>query len=474
MTKPLLASSLDRWNWNARELAMPGLFAVLNYFLLSLALVVSLGFLDFPSLAMIVLVLVLALGGSCLTWPEAMQAAAKRLVPHTICFVVAAEFAGFCCLSIGLCLFRGISIFTFVLGAAPLALLIASYGWTNLALDRWRFWAILGLYGFLGAWQICASPPPKVDVWHFQQQASRALLAGEDPYATEYPNVLSDTSLYSPAVFENGKVQSFPYTPLSLLVVLPGYLVGDVRWSLLLAMVATGAFLVATGRKLGLPAGHIAELAAVAFLCHPLGLSVLEYAWTEPLVTLAASFCVWALVAGRDRMLGVGLGALLCIKQYAVLGIVPYWSLGRLKRRHALVAGAVATGINLPFFLWDPAAFWKGLVTFQTDSPFRPESLTVLAAVDSLTGYRLPSAVGFLAAAAAALLVVLRGLPSLTTQLLGSAAIFLAFFAFSKGAHINYYWFVGSLLPMAIIMSAGEWADRGKASVPGHAIPCAK
>jgi hypothetical protein len=96
----------------------------------------------------------------------------------------------------------------------------------------------------------------------------------------------------------------------------------------------------------------------------------------------------------------------------------------------------------------------------------------VLAAVDSLAGYRLPSVVGFLAAAAAVLLVVLRGLPSLTTQLLGGAAIFLAFFAFNKGAHINYYWFVGSLLPMAIITSAGVWADRRKGSIPGHAIPC--
>ena len=58
---------------------------------------------------------------------------------------------------------------------------------------------------------------------------------------------------------KDGKIQSYPYPPASLLLVLPGYLSGDVRWCLLAAMVATAGMLAATGRRMGLPAGHPAE-----------------------------------------------------------------------------------------------------------------------------------------------------------------------------------------------------------------------
>src|SRR5438067_13369117 len=100
----------------------------------------------------------------------------------------------------------------------------------------------------------------------------------------------------------DGRVQSFPYPPLSLLLAVPGYLVGDVRWSLLAALLGTAALVVATGRRLGLPAGHPAELAATALLCHPRGLLVLETSWTEPFVALGLTATVWAMAGTRGRV----------------------------------------------------------------------------------------------------------------------------------------------------------------------------
>src|SRR5262249_27721870 len=149
-------------------------------------------------------------------------------------------------------------------------------------------------------------------------------------------------------------------------------------------------------------------LAAAGFLLHPLGLAVLERSWTEPLVVLAVSLCVWSLAVQRKGLLAISVGAVLAIKQYGILWVVPVGSCGRLNVRVLGWAVFLAMAVTLPFILWGPSAIWKGLVTFQVDSPFRGDSLTVLAAVAALTGYQLPSAVGFLVALGVSALTVLR------------------------------------------------------------------
>src|SRR5262249_44721704 len=149
--------------------------------------------------------------------------------------------------------------------------------------------ALLLVCGLLGVWYLRSSPPPRIDVWRFQQEGCQLLLEGKNPYAAEYADILHDPSVYGRAVYKDGWIQSCPYPPLSLLLVLPGYLVGDVRWSLLLALLGAAAFMIAVGRNLGLPPGHIAELAAIALVCHPLSFALLERAWTEPLMVVCGS-----------------------------------------------------------------------------------------------------------------------------------------------------------------------------------------
>src|SRR5262249_46282168 len=102
-----------------------------------------------------------------------------------------------------------------------------------------------------------------------------------------------------------------------------------------------------------------------------------------------------------------------------------------------------------------PAAFWRGIFAFQIDSPFRADSLTLLAAVKAETGMEITAAVGFLAALVIILLAG-RARPTVTDAALGGTAVFLAFFLFNKGAHLNYCWFTGALLPLAVIAAAGE------------------
>lgn len=341
----------------------------------------------------------------------------------------------------------------------PLLLLVGcmilSYGWRPMPGGRYRFPIVLALYVLIGGWLLSGWKPPSIDVWHFQQDAAGYLLARENPYASEYRNH-GDPQFYGPDMVKNGKVQSFPYPPLSLLLALPGYLEGDVRWSLLVATAAAAGFMVATGRRLGLPPGHPAEIAAAAILFHPRALFVLQMSWTDPFLFLAICVSAWTIAGRRQTLSGFALAAAATVKQYGVLWILPAWSTGKLDWRK-MIPGAVAAGVvMLPFVLWDPKAFWRGNVYFQISGPFRPDSLTVLSAVYLITGARLSSALGFIAAILMTWLMLRRPTKDLAGAVLGEAAILLAFFAFNKVGDINYYWLINAVLALAIVVSAAE------------------
>jgi len=322
---------------------------------------------------------------------------------------------------------------------------------------RGRFGLILVLFAVLGAWVIRSSQP-KIDVWHLQQEACAYLLEGKNPYAQQYTNPYGDARFFGPEMLEDNRIISFPYPPLSLLLALPGYAVlQDVRWSMLAAMLLAAALFVATGRRLGLPPGHPAELAAVAFLTQPRSLLVLEQSWTEPFMALALAFAFWAMAARKERLLALGLAATICVKQYGVLLLPSAWAArsGWRTLVHGLLGAALFT---LPFVLWGPRAFWIGNVTFHTSSPFRTDSLSVPALVASQTGWQPPSMLGFAAAAVTATLVVWRQQAALSGAILGSAAVFLAFFAFGKAGHLNYYWLAVALIDFAVLAAIAEMA----------------
>ena len=157
-------------------------------------------------------------------------------------------------------------------GVAVLAVpALASYSRIPLMPPRLRFPWILAVTLLLGGLMIRAEPEPYIDLWYMQQRACGLLLLGENPYAALYPNIYPDEGHYGAAVLRGHSILSFCYPPLSILLALPGYcLAGDVRWSLLAATGGAATFLVAAGRRLGLPAGHWAELGVALLLLHPM------------------------------------------------------------------------------------------------------------------------------------------------------------------------------------------------------------
>jgi uncharacterized membrane protein len=309
---------------------------------------------------------------------------------------------------------------------------------------------------------IRASYPPHIDVFVFQQEASRALVQGRNPYALTFPNIYGNMQFYGPGIADAKTVFiGFPYFPLSLLLALPGWLVaGDFRVAQLAACaIAAAAFT-------GLGPGRLPLLAAALLLFTPRMFFVLEQGWTEPFGVALLALVVLA-AARRSRWLPVALGLLFAWKQYTVLFLplaallVPAPFRWRAYARLVLPAIGVAAAITLPFFLWDPAAFWKSVVHAQFVQPFRHEALSIPAWwVVEKKHPEFDVLPLMLAATLAALVAVLahrrRGPAAFVT---GSALVYAVFIALSKQSFCNYWWFVLGSACCAIAANAAEPAD---------------
>ena len=341
--------------------------------------------------------------------------------------------------------------------------IVLSYAWRRMPGASWRFPAIAAIWLGITSPLIAHWPPPPTDVWEFQAEATTHLLHGEDPYAAEYKNPFEHKDYYSPNILKGDYIQSFPYTPLGILLVMPGYFAGDIRWALMVAIALMAGCMIAAGRRLGLPGGHPAELAAVAILCHPQTWFVLQTSWNEPLVGLSIAAGVWAMAAPRETLAGMAMAVTIVVKQYGILWLPAAWTTGRLSWRRTVPWILLGMLTFIPFLVWHPRAIYRGLVEFQLASPFRIDSLSVPALVAIFTGnghhtsgFHIPAIVGFMAAVIVIVLLLRRRNQPLSYAVLGAGAIFLAFFVFNKSSHLNYYWLVQSLLAFATLVTLAE------------------
>jgi hypothetical protein len=328
---------------------------------------------------------------------------------------------------------------------------------------RARLWLWCACAAALVVRDVRARDGSFIDVWVFQQDASAALLRGENPYSNTYRNIYGDMKFYGEGVADARRVRAYPYPPQTIAVDLPAFaLFGDVRYALLAALLVS-AWALAKLAPLGL-----GSIAAAAILFHPGTLRVLRSAWTEPAL-LAPLFlllvAVRRLSAAPPRgWVAAGVtGALAAgAKQYSPLLLAPLLAAlpprGRL--RAAVLAAGLAAAAVVPFALWDPKGLWDGVVAMQFRQPFRSDALSWPAAFVRL-GLPPPSGIwGFLATAAALALCWprRRSLPQAVTC---GAAAFLVFLLGAKQAFLNYYWLADGLLLAAALLQAGEERGRG-------------
>jgi hypothetical protein len=433
---------------------MTALSAAVALFLLTFAIVRRHGHYDLASLILVVVSLTVSVAGVCARRSAERETRAGRALPWVLALLVATNFVGLFIRPPARYLAPETSLGAFRVGAAMAAVLAASYAIP--AVPRWlsrtRLPVMFAIYLALGAWTIDASPQPLIDVWHFQQRAAQLLFDGHNPWAADYPNVYGHTDYTGSVLLSDGRIRSFPYPPLSLLLSAAGAMAGDVRWALLAATAATAAFIHAAGRPGA--RNHVVELAPIALLFHARSFFMLEQSWTEPFLALAAAACAWSLTTRRSAALTVSIAALLSVKQYAVLLVPALWRHGQASGRVLATGAGVAAMIALPFALWDFRALWDGVVVYQWAQPFRADALSVPAFWALTFGSTPWQGWGFVAAILAAAGCALfapretRGSPA--TMALAAAATYLAFFVFAKQAFFNYYWFVSVLLVVAV------------------------
>ena len=306
--------------------------------------------------------------------------------------------------------------------------------------------------------------PAAIDVQVFLHDGAIAVLHGHNPYAMTFPDIypsqLSDL-FYGPGVVMDGRITyGFPYLPVSLLVAIPGQLLGGVRYSQLIAMLVTALVL----RRLA--SDQVGRAAAVLGVASVSAIPVLNGAWTEPTIVALLACLVLALERRRHSFVAVFLGLFILSKQYVVIAIPIIWLIRQwLTRRVILISVGVAAVATLPFFLIDPAAFWKTIVQYQLIQPFRADSVSLL--VSSVNTFSWPppwtyGALPLLGGGLTALAVALRAPRTPAAFAAGVGLTLLVTILLSKQAFMNYYFIVSG----AFLIAAVAWPMQGGQAKP--------
>jgi hypothetical protein len=291
-----------------------------------------------------------------------------------------------------------------------------------------------------------------MDCYTFQRDAAHSLVHGVDPYGGTQANVYSEAEskiYYGPGMVVDGRVLvGFQYPPLTLLWVLPGYLLGDVRYSYMLAVMLAALFSFAmapNARSLWL---------AVFLLLNPLTFYVENRSFTEPLVLMMLCATLYAAVK-RRWWLPVALGLFLATKQYNFLAVpflgylaLPFQWKSWLKLTAQSLAVAAAT--VLPFACWNARGLWHDLVLFHLAQPFRADAMSFAVAVPWMMKIGPLLLLGFIVWS-------LRAAARSTAMFAaGYGVAILLFFSTSKQAFCNYYFLIAQALLLAA--AAAPWA----------------
>lgn len=428
--------------------------AALAYAAVAAALSFRDGHLEWGGMLLITGAVALLVLSYAVRWPDALGDRAARAIPTILGVTVATFLATLVVRDPARNLSPGTTLGLYRFEMLLTCALAATYLWRDFPLPRLRWAALVAAYVLVGAGVVLASPRPFIDVWYVQQRAADLLVHGQNPYAAWYDNIYGHLRFIGAKQVVNGKVRSITYPPLSLLMAVPGWLAGDVRWALLAAVAGAASCAVAAGRRLGLKPGHPYELAAVAMLFHPRAFLLIEQAWTEPFIALGACAFAWALAAKARRGRWLALALTLSTKQFGVVWLPVLAATRQLGWRTLLYAAGACLLVAAPFFAWDPAAFLRGNVLYQFELPFRPDSLSLPAAVAAMTaGFEPKGQFGFFVAGVVTYLVARRGERTIAGAFRGGATVYLALFAFSDRAFFNYYWFASILLLMSVIAS---------------------
>jgi hypothetical protein len=320
-----------------------------------------------------------------------------------------------------------------------------------------RFLAFAALALATGLVVIRLSPAPIIDVWDLQMRGAKALLRGENPYVTV------TAPLTCPEWEEKGFTENpYCYFPGALYFGAIGVLVGnDIRYSMLIAIIAAGAALraIPRSRDLGEPRVSLVDDAPALFLwLMPSLFFILEMAWLDPLSLACVCIAVACYLGGHPLLCAAAIGFALASKQ-PMVWVLPLAGIAfRFRLRDWILAAGIGAALVAPFAIANFGALKYGTFDFQKMLPPRHDALDVAGWCQQVLNITLPVSVPFLMAAAVVGATALRARairhPGDTPRralLFARAATltYFAFFFFSARAFANFYFLVAGLASLA-------------------------
>ncbi|MFL5322275.1 MAG: hypothetical protein ACJ790_21640 [Myxococcaceae bacterium] len=306
-----------------------------------------------------------------------------------------------------------------------------------------RFAAFGLLLAFGGSKVITISPEPVIDVWTVQQAGAAVLSSGENPYTT----IRMADSHTNQAGFV-----PYVYPPTQVYLTLPAWkFAGDVRYSMLVALLATGTMLRLIARRgKGEQTPSILEDAPALMLwLSPKLPFILEQSWVDPMQLMLITAAFTAAAYRKRRLTTILLGVVLTAKQtmFWAVGIVGL-SLGLRPREWLVVAGVGAAAV-LPFAIWNFEALRYANFTFLNGLPPRSEALTVLNWAQRVFHYDINPRIAFPLTALVVLAAFFWFRGSLARTAIAVAFAYAIFFMFNKWAFANYYFLLMGLACLA-------------------------
>ncbi len=297
-------------------------------------------------------------------------------------------------------------------------------------------------YATTTAIAVLADPSPRIDVWVILQQSADGLLRGENMYAMRWVN--------SPGITD-----AFTYLPWTSVLLAPGrWLLGDVRWMLLLWMLVAVVGMWRLGR------GRDTAAYAIAIVCLAPGtLTQVDQAWTEPL--LLCGLVWWAVLVARSRAWWAVVPlALACASKQHLALLLPLLLVWRpFGVRRTVATGALAGLLILPWFLAGPADFVHDTITLLVGfHPIRFANTWYLLFLNRY-GVTLPfwvTGVVVLGTLGLALGAVWRRQPPLAELLRWLALVLLVANLVNKQAFYNQFWLSAALVALSLAAGAGQ------------------
>jgi hypothetical protein len=349
-------------------------------------------------------------------------------------------------------------------GSCLVSLLVRGYA-AELA-----FWVFVLIVVGIGSAYVVSSHHHS-DVYVYMQHSTHALVTGRDPYAQTFPNPYSAAEtrgFFGPGLVVGDRLDfGYPYLPASLLLYLPGLLLGDVRVVSVLALAACAVVLRRLSRD------QVGDLLAFAPLTAPILPKTLEMGWNEPAL---AVFLLAAVVSvSRGGPAWIPLGLLLASKQYLVVTVPVLFVAGRVGGRSLATRSLGLAAVVVAVFLaWDPHGFVRSAIRLHLQQPYRTDSISLVVAWGNTYGrlpdwtYGLPP---LLLGLAVSLLVARRAAPGPSALALGVGLSVLGTVLLSKQAFPNYFLFVEIAVVTAVVVWPGTGRPASDEATAAREVP---